>query len=216
MAVACLSLYMPSFRNLRAEGEMFDCCANLMVRYNLKIKEIPLHYSVKKVAKAEAADQNRLVHRLRVCEFFATFVSFLSLQSVFCCNSSAQTKAWLCKPFQAPPGRNGGKSWLQIPDDCTKGCRPEQGACSGTFDVTWCTCGIVYCSCAWNPSSWQVLIPLVSEQVVAPTFIGRDIERDKDLDEAAIQVGLISTAPLCLSIDCLLYPRRRYRGRRCD
>jgi hypothetical protein len=87
MAVACLSHYMPLFRNLRG-GEMSDCCANLMVRYNLEIKEIPLHYSAKKVAKAEAAAQNRLVHRLRVCEFFATVFSFLSLQADFCCKLS--------------------------------------------------------------------------------------------------------------------------------
>ncbi len=160
--MACLSLYMPLSRNLRAGGETSDCCANLMVRYNLEIKEIPLHYSAKKVAKAEAAAQNRLGHRLRVCECFATFVSFVSLQSDFCCNSGAQTKGWLCKPFQASPGRNGGKSWLQIPDDCAKGCRPEKGACSGTFDVTWCTRGIVCCLCAWSPSSWQVLTPLVN------------------------------------------------------
>ena len=43
---------------------MSDCCANLMVRYNLEIKEIPLHYSAKKVAKAEVKAHEKRMHKM--------------------------------------------------------------------------------------------------------------------------------------------------------
>ena len=65
----------------------------------MEVKEIPLHYSPKKAAKAEAAAQNRLVHRLHLCQYFPAIASSLSLwpKCRFCSVGGAQTKPQLYK-----------------------------------------------------------------------------------------------------------------------